>query len=122
MIAWQRITQKNQFCLTEKGMVILDSMAFLSKIDNCKYWLLAFLNSNLIYMWVKWNVHEYGYTGFRLSNQYVENIPTPKPTKEIEQQIENLIHNKDYHTIDKLIYKIYGLNENEISLIENNQK
>jgi site-specific DNA-methyltransferase (adenine-specific) len=82
----QGITPENQFCLTDEGMVILDSMAFLSNIERHKYWLLAFLNSNLIYYRVKWNVHEYGNSGFRLSNQYVENIPIPKPRTEIEYQ------------------------------------
>ncbi|MCL1817890.1 MAG: type II restriction endonuclease [Spirochaetaceae bacterium] len=118
VIAWQRITKENQFCLTEKGTVILDSMAFLSNIETCKHWLLAFLNSNIVYMWIKWNVSEYGDTGFRLSNQYVENIPIPNPTKEIEAQIESLIHNKDYSRIDRLVYEVYGLDAEEIALIE----
>ena len=43
-------------------MVILDSMAFISGIEPYKYWLLALLNSKLVYAWIKWNVHEYGDT------------------------------------------------------------
>jgi hypothetical protein len=50
-IAWQRITQKNQFCLTEEGIVILDSMAFLSNIELVKcfhiYGSLKILRRNM---------------------------------------------------------------------------
>ena len=119
VLAWQRITKENQFCLTEKGMVILDSMAFISGIEQYKYWLLALLNSKLIYAWVKWNVHEYGDTGFRLSNQYVEKIPIISPKdKEIEQKIITLFNEKQYLKIDNLIYVLYGLLEEEIAFIE----
>ena len=119
VLAWQRITKENQFCLTEKGMVILDSMAFISGIEQYKYWLLALLNSKLIYAWVKWNVHEYGDTGFRLSNQYVQKIPIiPPKDKEIEQNIITLLNEKQYLKIDNLIYVLYGLLEEEIAFIE----
>ena len=119
VLAWQRITKENQFCLTEKGMVILDSMAFISGIELYKYWLLALLNSKLIYAWVKWNVHEYGDTGFRLSNQYVQEIPIIFPRdKEIEQEIITLLNKKQYYKIDNLIYILYGLSEEEITYIE----
>ena len=119
VLAWQRITKENQFCLTEKGMVILDSMAFISGIEQYKYWLLALLNSKLIYAWVKWNVHEYGDTGFRLSNQYVQKIPIiPPKDKEIEQNIITLLNEEQYLKIDNLIYVLYGLLEEEIAFIE----
>ena len=123
VLAWQRITKENQFCLTEKGMVILDSMAFISRIEQYKYWLLALLNSKLIYAWVKWNVHEYGDTGFRLSNQYVQEIPIIFPKdKEIEQEIITLSNEKQYPKIDDLIYKLYGLSEKEINFIKTLKK
>ena len=119
VLAWQRITKENQFCLTEKGMVILDSMAFISGIEQYKYWLLALLNSKLIYAWVKWNVHEYGDTGFRLSNQYVQKIPIiPPKDKKNEQKIITLFNEKQYLKIDNLIYILYGLLEEEIAFIE----
>jgi len=123
VLAWQRITKENQFCLTEKGMVILDSMAFISRIEQYKYWLLALLNSKLIYAWVKWNVHEYGDTGFRLSNQYVQEIPIIFPKdKEIEQEIITLSNEKQYPKIDNLIYKLYDLSEKEINFIKTLKK
>ena len=119
VLAWQRITKENQFCLTEKGMVILDSMAFISGIEQYKYWLLALLNSRLIYAWVKWNVHEYGDTGFRLSNQYVQEIPIVPLDKDLEKTIITLLNEKQYHKIDTIIYKLYNLLDEEIAFIEN---
>lgn len=49
VIAWQRITARNQFCLTKAGTVILDSMAFLSSLRKYEKYLLAVLNSKLVY-------------------------------------------------------------------------
>ena len=118
VLAWQRITKENQFCLTKAGMVILDSMAFISGIEPYKYWLLALLNSKLVYAWIKWNVHEYGDTGFRLSNQYVQEIPVILPKQDIERAIITLLNQKKYTEIDTLIYKLYNLSEEEIILIE----
>ena len=119
VLAWQRITKENQFCLTKAGMVILDSMAFISGIEPYKYWLLALLNSKLVYAWIKWNVHEYGDTGFRLSNQYVQEIPVILPKQDIERAIITLLNQKKYTEIDALIYKLYNLSEEEIIFIEN---
>jgi len=39
-------------------------------------------------------------------------------TFEIEQQIENLLQTKNYKMIDFLVYKLYGLDEEEIRFIE----
>lgn len=131
-IAWQRITDKNKFVISEKGLYILDSMAFIGGLKSKEeaYYILAILNSNLIYFRIKYNVHEYGATGFRLSNQYVELIPIPEVDKKTEKEIINLVEkviewkNKGIDTrefeveIDKIVYGLYNLNENEIKIIE----
>lgn len=126
VIAWQRITQQNQFCLSKEGTVILDSMAFLSNIESYKEILLSVLNSKLIYFWMKTNVHEYGDTGFRLSNQYVEQIAIPqKIDVSIQEKLSMLVNklissqNKDLENkINQLVYKIYKLTDAEIAFIE----
>lgn len=131
-IAWQRITDKNKFVISEKGLYILDSMAFIGGLKSKEeaYYILAILNSNLVYFWIKYNVHEYGDTGFRLSNQYVELIPIPEVDKKTEKEIVNLVEKviegkkKGIDTrefeeeIDKIVYGLYNLNENEIKIIE----
>ena len=129
IISWQRITQKPTFCLTEPKMIVLDSMAFLSNIGSQKYWLLAVLNSDLIYFWAKLNVHEYGDTGFRLSNQYVEQITIPRIEEELLEKINNLIisqikefSNTNEGKIQKLIYQIYKISDEEIKIINSRIK
>lgn len=88
-------------------------------------------------------MHEYGQTGFRLSNQYVEIIPIPEPDKDTESKLVNLVDNiidlnkklsseKNPNTIDilnsrietidrkinSIVYELYNLNSQEIAIIE----
>lgn len=121
IIAWQRITHKNQFCLTEPGTMVLDSMAFLSNVGEKAYLLLAILNSDLVYYWMKSNVHEYGDTGFRFSNQYVQMIPVPQTVdKDNETELIKLtvkmLNDPDQATeekINQIVYNIYNLTNAE---------
>ncbi len=96
---------------------------------------MAILNSKLIYKYVEMIVHQYGFTGFRLSNQYVEVMPLPPITQSnqhIVNQIETLVdeilsvkkQNPQADTstwereIDNLVYLLYELNDEEIKIIE----
>ena len=130
-IVWQRITQKPQFCLSPSTQFILDSMAFLSNFSlNTGIFLLSILNSKFVVYWVVKNVSEYGRTGYRLSNQYVENIPIPQiPEKEQVPFIklaDKIIADKKAgistdtleHQIDKMVYKLYKLTPAEIEIVE----
>ncbi|NLJ95502.1 MAG: N-6 DNA methylase [Clostridiaceae bacterium] len=117
LIAWQRITNKNKFCETTPGMVTLDSMAYMKITDKQKKWILAVLNSTLIYYWLRWNVHQYGSTGFRLSNQYVEKIPIPIIDESKLLSINNFINNRNYKKLDLLVFEIFGLSDEEILFI-----
>ncbi len=92
-VVWQRITQEPTFCLVDKNTFVLDSMAFFVSDRNLKY-QMAVLNSKVIYFYVNKIVHQYGFTGFRLSNQYVEIMPIPPITpanEPIVRQIEELV-------------------------------
>ena len=133
-IAWQRITQEPRFCFVRAGLYILDSMAFFTAEANSKY-LCAVLNCKAIYYYVTTIVHQYGNTGFRLSNQYVEIMPIPPITATnqplvaaIEACVERILAAKqgditadtraDEATIDQLVYQLYDLTPAEIALIE----
>ncbi|BDQ02294.1 N-6 DNA methylase [Ignavibacterium sp.] len=132
-VVWQRITQEPTFCIVEPNVFILDSMAFFTG-NNLKY-IMGILNSKLIYEYVLMIVHQYGFTGFRLSNQYVEVMPLPPITPNnhfIIQQIETLVdkiitakkQNPQSDTsawekeIDNLVYQLYELTPEEIEIIE----
>ncbi|MEM3473836.1 MAG: N-6 DNA methylase, partial [archaeon] len=132
-VVWQRITKEPTFCLVEPGFFILDSMAFFTG-KHLKY-LMSLLNSKYISWYSKIVVHQYGFTGYRLSNQYVEVMPIPPITTNNEhtvKQIESLVDlildakkkNKNADTteyerqIDELVCKLYDLTPEEIDLIE----
>jgi len=149
-IAWQRITQEPAFCLVKPDIFILDSMAFFTG-NNLKY-IIAVLNSKLIFKYVNMIVHQYGSTGFRLSNQYVEIMPIPPITPQnqsLVQKIESLVDKmlslhkrlnelgdkktdertkieeeikKTDREIDELVYKLYGITEEEKKIIEESLK
>ena len=136
-VVWQRITQEPTFCLVKSGVLILDSMAFFTG-KKLKF-IMALLNSRLIYQYVNMIVHQYGFTGYRLSNQYVEIIPLPPITEEnqhIVNQIESLVDKilaskkqnlqadttKLEEEIDQLVYQLYDLTEDEIKIIEKDNK
>ena len=133
-VVWQRITQAPTFCLVPPNVFVLDSMAFFTSREFPKY-QMAILNSKLIYFYVNKIVHQYGITGFRLSNQYVEIMPIPPITSSnqpIVSQIESLVDkilsskkdNPQADTtawekeIDQLVYKLYELEPEEIAIIE----
>jgi len=102
-------------------------------------YIMAVLNSSTILFYAKKIVHQYGFTGLRLSNQYVEIMPIPIVTSENEmvvRQIEDLVDTlisikkqdvlKDTsryeREIDQLVYRLYELTDDEISVIERNVK
>jgi hypothetical protein len=132
-VVWQRITQEPTFCLAKPNVFVLDSMAFFTG-KNLKF-IMAVLNSKIIYEYVNMIVHQYGFTGFRLSNQYVEVMPIPSITpsnepivKQIELLVDKILEAKkqnpqaDTHhweeEIDELVYRLYDLTEEEIEIIE----
>jgi hypothetical protein len=133
-ITWQRITQEPRFCFAPAGLYILDSMAFFTTDTHAKY-LCAVLNSKVIYYFVSKVVHQYGKTGFRLSNQYVEIMPIPPITPAnqplvtaIEAHVERILAAKqqdinadtrtDEAAIDQLVYQLYDLTPDEIAIIQ----
>ena len=103
-----------------------------NEIDT-KY-LLACLNSNLSKQWIKANAATLG-EGVYGAKIYIEKLPIPQITeshKDIADEIIALVDKileskaKDSNTntseleskIDSLVYKLYGLSDDEINLIE----
>jgi hypothetical protein len=133
-VVWQRITREPTFCLVDSGIYILDSMAFFVSDQYLKY-EMAVLNSSTILYYTNKVVHQYGFTGFRLANQYVEVMPIPPITphnQSLVSQIEALVDailarkrgnpNADTRDlerdIDQLVYRLYDLSPDEIRLVE----
>jgi type II restriction/modification system DNA methylase subunit YeeA len=125
---------ETNFCLVGKDIYILDSMAFFVSLSGLKY-QMAILNSKTIFFYVNKIVHQYGFSGFRLSNQYVEIMPIPPITSsnqpisiQIEALVDKIISIKKQNPltdtselereIDRLVYQLYGLTDEEIRIVE----
>lgn len=104
-VSWQRVTGEPMFILVDENIYISDSMAFLIS-DKINY-LLASLNSKLIYFYINKITHQYGNTGYLLSNQFVEQIPIPEIDEESQKPFIKLVDEileakqkiKDYKTL-----------------------
>ena len=131
-VVWQRITQRPTFCLSPPGQYILDSMAFLTAEISVLNFLLSLLNSTVVEFWVYHNVHRYGNTGYRLSNQYVKLLPLPtinQCNRSLVNQLTQLMRNPVgtlddndmlslQQKVNALVYQLYGLDSDEIQVIE----
>ncbi len=110
-IVWQRITHEPTFCMSISGEFILDSMAFISSFDRMLgRYVLSILNSMLIRYWVNKNVHQYGDTGYRLSNQYVEQILVKHISASQQKPFEILV--------DYILFLKQQSNDNQSSYFE----
>ena len=74
--------------------------------------------STAIDFWAKFQVHELSNKGFLLSNQYIERIPVVKINMQTLKEFDNLVRDKNIQEIEKLIYKIYGITQDEKNFIE----
>lgn len=102
--------------------------------------LVALLNSKLIAFWLKYKGKMQG-NNYQIDKEPIINLPIVDPSKEkqklfikIVDKILNLIKSSDYlqnktkqgkayeyeRQIDKMVYKLYGLTEEEIGIVENN--
>ena len=92
---------------------------------STKY-VLGVLNSKLYYVWLR-NRGKVKGNMLEMYGAPLEEIPIKKPDIEdmrlIEQEVESIItskNNEDKHLaiIDSIVYKIYGLNNEEIKFVE----
>ncbi|MDR1973398.1 MAG: hypothetical protein LBQ31_01855 [Bacteroidales bacterium] len=104
--------------------MLIDKTCFMLISGRAKY-IQATLSSKLFELAYKtiFSSVELGTNGYQYNKHALIKLPIFPPNKEAEQQIENLLQNKDYKnkdykTIDKLIYEIYDLTEEEIQFIE----
>lgn len=131
-IIWAEMTDEPCFIYDNQGMFINQTCYFIPE-DNM--YLCAVLNSKLIYFYMKQIASNLGDGALRWIKQYVENLPIPKITKEnkslcqkIITLVEQILKSKatdpknDISTlesqIDSLVYELYNLSQEEISIIE----
>jgi adenine-specific DNA-methyltransferase len=130
-IIYPNVSLGNNFSLS-KGNII-DMTAFIIKSNN--RYLLAILNSKLVsYLMNLWSISRRGgYLEYKV--QYMEKIPIKNISLDEQEPFIELV-NKIYLNIevskntdtsileaeiDKMVYELYGLTEEEIRIVENDK-
>ncbi|TAG05276.1 MAG: class I SAM-dependent DNA methyltransferase [Cytophagia bacterium] len=128
-IIWKRVGSKLRFCYDENGTYALDSTCIATG-KHLKY-LIGILNSKMIEYELNRFAPKTGTGDLIISIQALSPLQIPIPTKKQEKQIIDLVDKiiakkeKNENTtnleaeIDTLIYKMYDLTSEEISMIEN---
>jgi len=112
------------FLIEDKGFLYNNAANILTSETIDLSNLIIFLNSKLFEWYFKKIVFiEVEGGGIQMFSTVMERVPIiRKINLEIEQYIKVLLQIKDYQMIDKLVYKLYGLAEEEIRFIENTNK
>jgi hypothetical protein len=113
---WLTITDKPKFAIDLSGAICLNSIFFITG-NMPLYTILASLNSKLIEWYFDGICVSTGVGTNKWEKFVVEKIPIPMTNNEIEQKIDKILQKKEYNEIDKIIYDLYGINEDEIEFI-----
>lgn len=129
-IVWGELSDSQKFAYDDSGMYANNTIFFITG-DNLKY-LLSILNSKV----AKWYFNEISTSSGMGTNRWlkykIELLPIFQPTLEQMEIIENLANQiislkkenpstntTDLETqIDQLVYRLYGMTEEEIKIIE----
>ena len=114
-------TQGAYFAL-DKNEIMLHKTCFMivSLSENLEY-LIVLLSSKLYEFAYKsiFSSIELGTSGYQYNKHALIQLPIVKVSKETETEILFLFNNKEFQKLDMFIYKLYNLQEKEITFIEN---
>ncbi|MGX3043725.1 TaqI-like C-terminal specificity domain-containing protein [Helicobacter sp. T3_23-1056] len=131
-IVWAEMTKESCFIYDTSGFFINQTCYF---IPNANKYLLALLNSKLIYFYIQQIASGLGDGAFRWIKQYIEKIPIPKidsKNQKIADNIINLVNEileskakdstantaKLESKIDDLVFELYNLDTKEIKIVK----
>lgn len=127
-IIWQAISKRMAFAYDPKGSYYCDVTTYFMTGDNLKY-LLAIMNSKL-FEYSLLNIYLEGDT-FKSKNAIIQNFPIPpinKTTDRLVELVDSMISAKQISPsadtsaleseIDRFVYQLYGLTEDEIKIVE----
>jgi len=127
-IVWLEISNKANYTYDENGMFLTNSAYFMVGSDM-KY-LLAVLNSRLVDYYFFQITAKIAGGRKRYTKQYVKQVPIPQIPIEVQQPFIDLVDiilskkeknedtSKEEAEIDKLVYELYDLTEEEIKIVE----
>ena len=113
-VVWNRIASKKSFGLVTPEFVVQDSVHFITG-ENLKY-LTAVLNSKL-FSWLMTIIIGDTAGGNAGNASNVKDLTIIKPTENIINKISRLLEEHDTKEIDKIIYNLYALTDEEIHLV-----
>ena len=142
-IVWQHVSGRYEFAYIPAGIYLTNALFMITGEASILKYLIGILNSKFAdYLLLLFtNLTKLGQYAYGAKDK-IEQLPLPPITKEnkplVDQiiqkvdQILTLTQSKDYdtnqakqehvkrleHEIDKLVYKLYGLTEEEIKIIE----
>ena len=87
-IVWQDLAWHSKFCLDTDGLLTNDLCFILASSDK---WLLAVLNSPIIWSWLWRNTIHGKDEVLRLKNIYTETLPIAPPTEETRTEVEEIV-------------------------------
>ena len=127
-IIWQAISKRMAFAYDPSGDYYCDVTTYFMTGNNLKY-ILAILNSKL-FEYALLKIYLEGDT-FKSKNAIIQNFPVPpisETTDRLVELVDSIISTKqkapsaDTSTlesgIDRLVYQLYGLTEEEIKIVE----
>lgn len=114
-ICWNRIAKEKLFALVDEGIFIQDSMHFI--VGNNLEYICSMLNSKL-FIWLMNLIVGEAAGGNAGNADNVKKLNIPILNFKYKKTIEKLFNQQKYDDIDKLIYKLYKLTEEEIAFIE----
>lgn len=122
-IVWASVGETS-YSLVPKEYLLLDTNYFFA-IDNPSE-LLAILNSKLITWWINSEDTQLGNGGAWRHYKYnLEKLHIPQNTNVFKEFIKNILHNisvkESILSIDRKVYALYNLTEQEIAFIENRE-
>ena len=128
-LIWMELSNTPKFTIDTNGHYVDMTTFFIQSNDI--YYLLPLMNSKLITWYFDLICNESGVGTNRWKKTYIENLPIIKASKKEEAQLINFgkeimsLKSNDFCTkeiekkVDLMIYKLYGLSQPEIEIIEN---
>ncbi|MDR2168895.1 MAG: Eco57I restriction-modification methylase domain-containing protein [Planctomycetaceae bacterium] len=125
-IVWARLMRisKNdfnnfpRFAIVPQDMFVVDSLCFFT--GNDLFYLQSVLNSEIAQYYFFNNIAILDNGGMQMRQQYIELFPIPIPSQKINRQLSELVNklrdnvnNANLELINKHVYNLYGLNNDE---------
>lgn len=137
-IIYNDITQKLSFSLSKPNEYVNNTVYFINNNENL-YFHLAILNTKVIDWYYKNVSAQLGNKAVRMFSIYMENLPIPKISKEMQQPFIDMVkkllqicnkseYDKSHPSleqiniekrIEQMTFELYGLSNEEFKIIEN---